>query len=207
MTRIARFAVLMMVPMSLLAVLSSATSAVTWHNTGDTAFTATGGAMTLTSTSVSFGCTGATLTGTAPASTVGLTYAMSGTVTYSGCTLSGVAASMDCGYTFTGTSQPASGVVTGNTDITCGMYLAGTSICHVAGTRPAHYFGAVPPSTVATLTLTTAFPTVIVGKPTPVGHCPLGDDDPGDLSEQTMHITVGSNGPTPHLGPQITRTA
>jgi hypothetical protein len=201
MSRIARFAVLVAALMSLFAVMSSTAGAVTWHNTGNTAFTATGGAGTLSSTGVALNCSGSSATGTAPALTVGATLAVSGTVTFSGCLLSGQSVGVDCGYTLTGTSQ--SGTTTsGTVDATCGVYLATIKICHIAGTVSGSYVNpsgatAGKLSTVTGGTLRTS---------NGASNCPLGNGDLSHLSPLNFSVSAGTGG-SGTLGPIITRTA
>jgi hypothetical protein len=188
--------------MSLFAVMSSTAGAVTWHNTGNTAFTATGGAGTLSSTGVALQCSGSSATGTAPATTVGLTLAVSGTVTFSGCLLSGQNVGGDCGYTLTGTSQSGS-VTSGTVDATCGVFLANIKICHIAGTVSGSYTNPVSPSTAGKLATTTGG---TLRTSNGASNCPLGNGDLAHLSPLNFSVSAGTGG-TGTLGPIITRTA
>jgi hypothetical protein len=192
MSKIARFAVLVASLMSLFAVMSSTAGAVTWHNSGSTAFTATAGAGTLSSTGASLGCVSATGTGTAPTLTVGNVYSVSGTATFNTCTLSGIATGVDCGYTLTGSSQ-TSGVTSGSVDVTCGVYQFGTKLCHIAGSTAGTY-------TNSTSTLTIAASSTLTTTNGPTGTCPLGNGDKGSLTHLSFKVTSASP-------PVITRTA
>jgi hypothetical protein len=122
MSKLSRLAVLVVGLMSLFGVLSSSAGAVSWDNSGATAFTASTGPGTLTSTGVPLSCSGATATGTAPATAISLTYFVSGTVTFNGCKLSNIATVVECGYTWTGLTQDGVGmgsIITGSVDVTC----------------------------------------------------------------------------------------
>lgn len=195
MGKLARFVVLVTALMSLVGVASSTAGAVTWDNSGSTTFTATAGASTLSSTSAALSCTGATATGTAPNNVVGLTYSVSGTATFSGCSLGGISTGVDCGYTFTGTSQTSS-VTSGSFDLTCGVYQFGAKICHIGGSMPGSYTN--PVGGVGVITIPTNA-LVFVRDATAV-RCPLGNGDRGHSS----HMTFRTTSATP---PVITRTA
>jgi len=189
------------------ALLSFAASAdaVTWHNTGDTAFSMTGGSMAFTSTAVTLGCTGGDSAGTAPAgSFVGATLSMTFTTTYTGCIISGAPWPWECSRTFTATSQPAAGQTNGQLDTTCRVYAGSTLICHVEGTVPATYLNPVPPSTPGRFTLPTS--TTLKFTQGAVGNCPMGNNDLMHMTQSTFTVSAGTGGPTPHFGPYITRT-
>ena len=151
MSNLARCVVLVTAVTSLFAVTSSTAGAVTWDNSGNTTFTATSGPSLLSSTGVTLNCSGATATGVAPNNVVGLAYAVSGTATFSSCTLAGISTGVDCGYTFTGTSQSGS-VTSGNVDLTCGVYQFGAKICHIGGSMASSYTNPVGGAGVLTLT-------------------------------------------------------
>src|SRR5689334_10859893 len=105
MSRIMRVAVLVTALMSFFAVLSSTAGAVTWHNTGSTAYTATSGPMTLSVGANIFACTGSSDTGTAHSgSTVGAHVNWMVTRRWNPCTLVGQATSMHCVLEYTGIS-------------------------------------------------------------------------------------------------------
>jgi hypothetical protein len=208
MSRIARFAVLVAALMSLFAVMSSAASAVSWDNSGSTTFTATGTGGTLSVGSNNLVCTGATATGAAPASTAGATYSVTGTVTFSPCTIIGQSSTVACNYTLTGTTF-ASPVTSGQADVTCDAKLTatGTNICHISGQTPGHYTNATA-SVAGKLTLT-ASNTLVVSHSNGTTSCsafgvPTGGTATGSLTHQSFTVTNGS--PTT-LGPILTRTA
>jgi hypothetical protein len=181
---------------ALLAVLASASTAgaVTWHSTGDTAFTATSGPTTLHFDTVHMSCTGATTTATTSASPfVGATYAAAtGTLTWPHCTLAGVAHVLECSYTETLSSQTG-GLSHGVLDASCGLYAFGTKLCGYDGTIPVTYTN--PTSGVAgSVTLGQAS---LPGSNPPSGNCPYKPFQPTD---QTLTVTSGTGGPV------ITRT-
>ena len=197
MSRMTRLAVLALGLVSVLGTLSASAGAVTWDNSGGTAFTATAGAGTLSSTGASLGCLSATGTGTAPVSTVGAFYSVSGTATFNSCVLSGITTSVACGYTLTGTAQDGTGmgsVITGSVDVTCDVTQFSTKLCHIEGSTSGTYTNNVPGvltiATSNTLTLTNGG----------AGTCPLGNGDKGHLTHLTF-TTTSANPPT------ITRTA
>jgi hypothetical protein len=197
MSRILRAVVL---TTALLAATTASAGAVTWHNSGDTSFTAQGGATTLHFGGVHLPCSGATVTGTTGATPfTGATWtAATGTVDFGHCTMAGQTLKVDCTYAQTLSSQTG-GISAGTIDAACGIYLANTQICGVAGalastyTNPSGGFGSFTVSTSA-LTLSNG----------PVGTCPFGTT--GTLTHQTWTITSASGGPAPHTGPVITRT-
>jgi hypothetical protein len=92
MSRIARFAVLATALLSSFAVMSSPAAALSWDNSGSTTFTATGGAGTLSVGSNNLACSGSTETGTAPASTAGAAYSITGQAFFAPCTIIGQSA-------------------------------------------------------------------------------------------------------------------
>ncbi len=195
MTRIFRLAVMVVGLMSLLGVASATADAVTWHNTGSTAFTATSGPTTFSSTSAAWNCTGETATGDAPAgTTISAIYSIRGTLTFSGCSLSGISTGVDCAFAFTGFTQPAAGQTTGDLDMTCRMSQFGAQICHFEGGL--HGIYAVP--SVGVLTLTTGGNLVVTSPAS--GSCPLGSNDRVHVSEWTFRTTSANP-------PVITRTA
>src|SRR3982751_1380735 len=105
MSRIARFAVLVAALMSLLGVMSSTVGAVTWSNDGDTAFTANGGAGTLTSTSQPWVCSGSDVRGVTTHGVGVNAPIFHATIGFTGCSLSGQTTGFECGVTLTAASQ------------------------------------------------------------------------------------------------------
>ncbi len=202
MTRIARLVVL--AAMAALA-LSSTAHAVTWHNSGSTAFTATGGPGTLSSTSAALACSGTTGTGTATAAPfVGATWsAFHGTVSFTGCLVSGITTGVECGFTMTATTAVAGGIG-GTFDVTCGIFQFGTKICHIGGSLEGTYVNPVQPSTKGRFTLNTGGSLVMSNGA--AGVCPLGNGDRGHLAEKALTITTATGG-SGTLGPVLTRTA
>ena len=208
MTKITRIVVLATALMSLFAAATSTAGAVTWHNTGDTAFTGTGGAGTLSSTGVSLTCSSADGTGTTgPTPFVGATWTgATGTVTFTGCRLAGITTSVTCTGSLTGTTWIAGppSVTSGSGDTTCNVTQGGIKICHIEGTAPGTYTnpsgGTNGKSTVlASTTLKTTNPAS--------GTCPLGNGDSASITSATATITAATGGPGPlHQGPIITRT-
>jgi hypothetical protein len=204
MTRIARFVVLVAGLMSLFGTLSGSAGAVTWHNSGDTAFTATSGAVTLSSTGASLSCpSGGTMTASAASGPfVGVVWsAFTGTTTATGCTLGVSNYSFGCAYTFTATFQ-ALPATTGTADMTCSWYFGGSQICHIEGSVSATYTnpsgsvkGRLAWATGGNLILTNGS----------AGTCPLGNGDRAHLSALTYLLTAGTGGGG--NGPIITRTA
>ncbi len=195
MATLTRLALLVVGLASLLGIASATAGAVTWHNSGSTAFTATAGSRTLSSTGAALNCASATATGTAPALTSGATYAVSGTATLAGCSLAGVATLTECSYTFTATSQSAS-VTSGTVDLTCGWYQFNSKLCHTGGTVSATYTN--PSSGVGVLALATGG-SIVTSNGTS-GTCPLGNGDRAHLSAMTFRTTSANP-------PVITRTA
>jgi hypothetical protein len=186
---------------AVVAVAASSAGAVTWHNSGDATFTATGGGGTLSATAVTLGCSGSDAKGTVPATPlVGSTLTIAGTVTFTGCTMSGQGVSLDCGYAFTATTQPAAGTVSGSLDTTCGVYLATVKVCHIGGTMTATYTN---PSGVTPGRFTVTTNSNLTVSNGQVGTCPIGSDDKGHLTQLTFNMldTVAP------LGPVLTRTA
>jgi hypothetical protein len=202
MSRIVRFAVLVASLMSLFAVMSSTAGAVTWDNSGNTHFTATAGAGTLSSTGVALNCASADATGKTTTPAVGATAALvHATINFTTCLLSGQAVGVECGVTLTATSQSGS-VTSGSADATCGVYLAGIKVCHIEGSVNGTYTnpsgataGVLQTTTGGNLRTTNA-----------QSNCALGNNEPTHLSVLTFRVTNGTGG-TGTLGPIITRTA
>jgi hypothetical protein len=109
---------------------------------------------------------------------------------------------MDCQYSLTLHTLDigGSGTVTGTIDWTCGVYIAGSKICHPTGTVEADWVNGSGP-TPSRFVWTTSVITVSNGA---VGSCPLGNGDKAHLS--TLSFNVVPDGAAP-FGPIITRTA
>lgn len=194
MRRLTRLAITTVGLLSLFAIASTSASAITWHNSGDTTFSATAGGPSYSVTSVSLNCASAQMAGTVPTVTVGATLTMSGTGSYLGCTFSGSTINIECGYKFTGVAQHGD-TVTGSTDVTCNYYLATTRICHVAGSRPSTY-QSPSGSLTGVLTLSTSNLVINNGDVS----CMFGNNDTIEFSPQVFNL----NAPTG--GPRFTRT-
>jgi hypothetical protein len=203
MSKFARCAVLVAALASLFAVLSSTAGAVTWHNTGSTAFTATGGPGTLAVGANNLACTASSGTATAPGgSTVATVYNMSFTFTWKPCSLAGQNTFLHCDLRLTG-SLFSAGVTAGSLDLTCDAKLTASptvGLCHFSGSVPVSFtnpFGA----TKGKVTLTASNTLVVSNYNTT--SCPLGTGT-GTVSEQTLNVT---NGTPTTLGPVLNRTA
>ncbi|WP_445148267.1 hypothetical protein [Baekduia sp. Peel2402] len=205
MSRISRLVVLVTALASLMGLVSATAGAVTWHNTGNSAFTATGGPATLSVGSNNLACSASSATGTAPLGSFGLTvYSATGTITFSPCTVSGQSTYVDCGYRTTGFSFAAP-VTSGNADVNCVARLtaSNTALCNITGTTPGQYTNPSGTSKGKATGLTS-------GTGLTVSHssgtsCLLGTG-PAHLSEQTITITSASGG-TGTGGPVLDRTA
>jgi hypothetical protein len=204
MSRITRFAVLVTALASLSGVVSATAGAVTWHNTGNSAFTATGGPGTLSVGANNLVCFASSARATAPSGSLLTSYSMGGTITFSPCTLAGQSTYVHCDFTFTA-SAFASGVTTGVADADCVAHLTANdfALCDIVGTTPAAYANPASPAK-GKFTLSTS------GTGLTVSHsfgtsCLLGTGT-GHLSEQTVTITNASGG-AGTLGPVINRTA
>jgi hypothetical protein len=185
MSRIARIAVFIAALTSLLAVMSTTAGAVTWTNTGATAVHATTGHGALHVGSNALTCQGGTAIGTAPAHSAASTYAVTGTITFTPCTLAGQATFIDCNYTLTGINW-ASGVTAGSADVTCEARLhAGTQLklCHISGSTPYSYNNST-----GALTLSQSSSLIVANG---VSVCPLGTGT-GTLTEQTFNTTAAN---------------
>jgi hypothetical protein len=187
MSRITRFAVLAAALMSLFAVLSSSAGATTWHNRGGTSFTGTGGAGTLSVTGVQLRCAASDATGTAPAFSTSLTYVVTGTVAFTGCSI-GIPLSIDCAYSLTVTNAAVNHIFSGNADATCDVRdTSGSKICHIEGSTPASYRNPETGLT-AQLVLTTST-TLRMTNGDATHNCPLGAGEPAHLTQQTLSVT------------------
>jgi hypothetical protein len=203
MSRIIRVVVLATALISAVAAMASSAGAVTWHNSGSTAFTATAGPGSLTVTGVvGLSCTSADATGvTAASNFVGATWkAVHGTVNFTNCLTGGVPSPTHCTYDLTATTQPSVGVTTGVADVTCTVYQFNAKVCHITGTVHAVYHnweGAVPGR------LTLLHPGNL-RTDTPCAAAIGGPHEPATLTSQAFTVTSGL--PAGTLGPTITRT-
>ena len=184
---------------SLFAGLSSAAGAVTWDNSGSTAFTASGGSSTLAVGLTNLPCADSSVTGTSPTSSTTGDLA-TGTATFTNCSLVGPA-HVSCTYTLTALTQ-SGGVTSGNVDATCDAFVGGVAACHIAGTTPGSYTN--PTGGVkGKLTLAHSSGSLRVFNPA-VGSCLLGNNVGATLTTQTFTVTTANEPGT--TGPVITRT-
>lgn len=199
---------------ALVAVFGAAVEAgaVTWHNTGDTAFTATGNGYLVgpNSTTVIMGCNGSDTTATvAAAPATGTTWAaMHLQTTVTGCRFSPISlVAMSCTSTFTAVQQDGLDV-TGALASTCVMTASPTNVvCHFHGQRPATYHDATfPPTGYGYLTV----PASNTLKATSgTAACPFGNGTTVPFPHERWSLTTASGATLPagHTGPIITRTA
>jgi hypothetical protein len=193
--------------LSLFAFAASTAGAVTWHNTGSTAFTATSGPTTISVGSNNLACSGGSAVGTVTAgSFVGAIWpAASGTAVFSPCMFAGQNVVATCTYTVTAVSWTAGPPATtsGNADATCFSVLqsSGTTLCITEGTTPGSFKN---PSgiTKSSGTLSTSGTGLTITNATPA-TCPIGTGA-AHLSDTTFTVTTanGAGG-----GPIVTRTA
>jgi hypothetical protein len=193
MSKRTRITVLAMSLVSLLGVTASTASAVTWTNTTDTTFTATGGAFTLSAGATNLTCSGVDLAGTSPHDVSGgIAVVASGTTFFTGCRLAGVVTTGHCSFAFTA-DLISSGVVFGNADVTCDLYEVGRRVCHVEGPTVATYTNpesgsrgifAFPHSSTQTVT------------DVDIVRCRLGNNVPVTKSAAAFTVTSGTGGPT-----------
>ncbi len=191
-----------------LGAVAPGSSAVTWHNSGDTAFTATAGALVLHGGTLVVSCVNTTLTGA-----TGVTGATPTTWTAAHGTLTatclwGTSPSwrVHCTYTFTATSQLGS-VTSGTFSPLCSISASGYEICKLEGSTPMIY---VNPASGAAGRFTEATSTSLrfTDGANPSGPIPCIFGTGAALThETTFGITAASGGPAPHLGPVLTRTA
>jgi hypothetical protein len=140
MSKFSRIVVLASALASLFAVTSATAGAVTWTNSGGTAFHATGGPVTLSVGANGLVCFGSTATGTAPMSSATSTIA-TGTLVFSPCSWVGQSMFVHCNYTLTGNAHSA-GISIIVADLTCDERLTAApanSLCHISGSTGGTY--------------------------------------------------------------------
>jgi hypothetical protein len=130
MHKLSRVVTLVVGIMAAFAAMAGTASATTWHNTGGTAVTATGIGGTLTANGISLTCTSANATATAPASSAGPNYVVTGRATFNGCRLAGVSVTATCNFTATATSWTTPGTTSGQIAVSCTV----TGGCTITGT-------------------------------------------------------------------------
>jgi hypothetical protein len=190
MSKITRITVLAMSLMSLFAVTSSAAGAVTWTNTGQTAFTATAGTVSYSVTATALACSSADASGTTttPASGIGAAI-VSGTIKTTGCRVAIGDLPWHCTYTLTGSTFIA-GVTNGNADLTCGIFLSGREACHIEGRTPANYTNGAGGS--AGILALPHSSTLIITDGNGGGSCPVGSNERLTLAPVTFRVTSGT---------------
>jgi hypothetical protein len=194
MSKIMRVAVLAMSLVSLFAVMSSTAGATTWTNTGQSPFTATAPAGTLSSTGSSLNCASATATGVT--NTASGSFGVSighGTISFASCRLGGTVPTVHCTYTLTADST-VGGVTEGAVDVTCGVFIASRENCHIEGRVPATYHNgtAGPPVMPGQLTVRHSVADLVVTNGSGGGTCALGSNDRGTLTALTFTVTGGT---------------
>jgi hypothetical protein len=186
----------------LMAAGTAAAGAVTWHNSGDTAFTATGGPISLSIGSNTISCTATTMTGTTGTSPfVGTSWtAATGSLTGTPCTIGGTNYHLTCSFQFTAAVQ-SGGTIPGVTDLNCVWGLAtGTTLCRIQGTTPTSYTNPSSPAK-GRFTLPTSGSGLTMSN---ITSCIWGTGTV-HMSESTITVTSGTGGGG--NGPVITRTA
>jgi hypothetical protein len=185
-----------------LAALPTAAAAVTWDNLGDTTFSASSPSVVFTAAGVNIACVDGTGSGTAGTSGFsGLVWTAAQMTLDYVCTIAGTPHFFSCSVTFTASAQ-SGGTVSGTSDQTCTIATGGTTYCHVDATAPATY---INPSGGATGRFTLTATTSVRFTDT-AWTCPYRNNGVTGLSAQTVSVTSGAGGPSPHAGPVLTRT-
>jgi hypothetical protein len=205
MCRIARLGVLVALMLSSLA---ASAGAVTWENSGDTTYTATGGVTTLGVTGTTLTCTTSTFVGTMGSSPfVGVTWvASTGTGAFTGCSVNGISATTSCTYKVTATSWTAGppSVMSGGADVTCTSFVGGSLNCITQGTTAGTYTNPTGATMGAGVAPASATLKIYNG----ASSCMLGNNETATISSTPLTITSATGGPSsPHQGPIVTRTA
>jgi hypothetical protein len=212
MSVLARAIVLLTAVLLLAGAASPTASAVTWHQTGDTAFTATAGAMTFGIATATFSCVSAGTTGTSPATgagALGVAWTAAHLAVKYQCPLTPATDwTLSCRMTLTATGQ-AAGVTSGAADTNCTFAYGdtGTTIaCVFHGATPMTYTN--PAGTTTGRFVVPASSGGLRITDGPGGPCPLGTSTPLTVKQQALTVTAATGGPSaPHAGPVIARTA
>lgn len=186
---------------ALVSLSASAAEAVTWHNSGSTAFTATGGAWALSIGGNHIACQALSGVGTATTGPfVGNGWAaVTGTFTGAPCLVGGTNYALECAYKFTAVTTSGSTTL-GATDLTCYWGLtAGPRLCHIGGTLATSYTN---PSGSATGRFT--FPTSNSLTVTNLTSCIWGTGT-AEVEHFGLTVTQGTGG-SGTGGPVIIRT-
>jgi hypothetical protein len=195
MSALARVSMAITALASIFAVLTSTADAVTWHNSGSTAFTATSGSVTLSVGSNNLTCSGGNGKGTSTTTTaVGSSFTVNGTATFTPCLLAGQATYTHCSVSNLAASSYAAGVSTGLSTVTCLVRLtaSNTPLCVIEGTAPGQYInpsGASP----GRLTGLTSGSGLVVTHASGTS-CVLGTG-PGHISERTGTLSSVAGSP------------
>lgn len=203
MSGVMKMATALLVAVGLMSVAASAAGAITWHNTGDTAFTATGGPIVMSIGGNVISCTGSTMTGTTGAAPfVGAAWtAATGTLTGTPCSQAGTNYRLDCTYQLTAATQLNPADTVGTTHLNCvwGL-LSGTNLCRIQGTTPFTYLNPSAPAK-GRFTLPTSNSGLTMSN---ITSCIWGT---GTVHLQHTAITVTNGTGGGGNGPIITRTA
>lgn len=178
---------------AVVAAMASNASAVTWSNSGDTTFTATGPSTTFhfNNGAVHQPCTSAAVSGTAATGPVsGATWANAAslTVSYSHCTLTGINYNIQCSASESFDDQTG-GVSSGTLATACDISVFGEKVCGMSGTIPNTYTNPSG-STPGRFTLSQ---TTLALSNGPTGTCPYGTS--GTFTHQTWTVNSGTGGP------------
>jgi hypothetical protein len=207
MSKFSRLIVLVVGLMSVFAAMAGAAGASTWHNTGGNAFTASGGAGTLSVTGrATLVCTGSTATGTAGTSSAGPTWTgaiTGGVVTFSGCVLGGVPTTVRCNYSLNATTYtPGTDTVSGDAVIPtgatgtvpngCDVRQGGVTICGIDGVIT----GGTYANATGVLTIPANSQLTLRDNTSRAGSCPFGAGSRGTLT--SLRFTVTST-PRPNI--------
>jgi hypothetical protein len=191
-----------------LGATSSSVGAVTWHNSGDTAFTATGPFFQIDATSFGFSlnCFGGTTVNataaTGPA-TGAVWSAMHVRTVSDDCRFVQAPVALSCTSTFTALLQSGTNI-TGTLDTTCDIFAnqGTTLVCHLAGQRPATYRNPTG-SAYGSFTVPASSSVIATNGQ---AACPFGPNTAVPWTHEQWTITAASGGPAPHTGPILTRT-
>ena len=204
-----RIAVMALAIASLLGIASSTVGATTWHNSGDTAFTATGGSGTLSSTGFSLTFSSSTTTGTTgPSPYVGGTWrALIGRFTATGARITGAPVGFSCDLLLTATTWVAGppSVALATNDVTCSATIGpgATVFCHIEGTTSGVYWNPSGTTNGRWHVNTTSVGLTATDPAARDATCPFGNGDRVTFTRQTLNVTAGN---VTGLGPVVTRT-
>jgi hypothetical protein len=193
---------------ALLGALTSNAAAVTWHTSGDTAFSASAtGTATFTHAawagSSTARCPTSHLNGTvgSPSSFTGPTWTASGTATFSFCADTDTPF-IHCSWTLTATSQTAL-AIRGPMHLDCVVTLGAVyPLCVLHGTTQAQYANPSGGTSGRLLIERGTLTATNNG-----GICPYGSPSPYVIDPVTYAVTNGTGGSAPHTGPVVVRTA